>query len=446
MSVILCSYLARNRPGLLDHDLVAQYLRLKRPEDVARLAASLAPRAKKFDPAQLAEQALALKIAADLAFVEQQEQLLAKMNANTLFELHRMLHGTNAWDWMANDHPERLRDPISAQLAYHLRVVWGKIPGLADREAKQAEVVLKAADERVTKLHRPMLPCDLETAIRYATNEPNAPWSALKTGFIEFLGYSSIRDAITRDSMLAGMPTVVLLKPAKQPLDKEILPGETLTADDLQLPKENRDAVPSSEQRSIDMQDYLDRFKPRQDVPDYIGSWAKEEFDTQWAPGVKYEFRLAKLAKDFYDFWQLHGEHYIKSDPETVKRAKRIKPAKQRGADSSLLARQRTKFPDLTNACLSFISRLERFPNDPAAWRLAVDQFTQQNPSELPPQTAVTTAQDFLGSLWNAASSPKKALEIITTLLSRKGFKNLEEDVVRKCLALLAEAKRRAAE
>jgi hypothetical protein len=106
--------------------LIRDYLALteERAGEIAHLAAVMAPKISgKFNSTSLVGRALLLDASARERLASERSAVIGRMNLNTLLDLHRRLHGKDDRDYLAENNPERLSDPLAGPLVERMQDV-----------------------------------------------------------------------------------------------------------------------------------------------------------------------------------------------------------------------------------------------------------------------------------------------------------------------------------
>jgi hypothetical protein len=89
---------------------IREYLKIDDSREVARLAASLAPKPQTFDPVALVDSAIALQVEAEIGLIRRRAQMVAEMNLQTLLQLAQKL---DVHEKVFATHDEMFSDPIA---------------------------------------------------------------------------------------------------------------------------------------------------------------------------------------------------------------------------------------------------------------------------------------------------------------------------------------------
>lgn len=422
-------YLTNLLPGPVDHDLVARYLLLKRPEDLAIIAAPMAPRAKLFDPDRLVETALALLTSANSVFSDHQRKLLEQMNSGTLLELNRKINGGFDHDLTAYDDPERLDDPVASPLVHHLRRIREDMPAkVSQQESKWVADVLGSIAHPT-----PALPCSLEKAIRYATGEKKSvPWKTLECAFIDRLGLMMIENAIQRDTPSGSRVTTRTHKTGQPQSEPTVQSGAPAAPGDAQALPKAPDTIPSRDDRLAALQVQLKAFKPLWRAPEYIAIRATEQYNSRKKHGISDEIQLASLVERFRDFWKTHKSTY-------VSRVAAQKAAKASGARGATGKREPKKYRELTELFCAVLNERSQFPKNLDEAKLEINGLI--NSHRMTKRISKGNALKFLSTLWNAVHTPNKQSEILGSIVRKKGFQTIQMDFALECAAEISKLK-----
>lgn len=428
------SYLSRLNPGPVDHELVRQYLCLKRPKDLAIIAASMAPRAEHFNPEQLMQNALALLTAADSLFLDQQKQLLQQMSAKTLLELGRVLNDDFDHDLTAYQNPDPLYDPKAAPLINHLRGIRENMP----------EEALRQEHERIAKILSPVgdtipLPCSLEKALRYATGEKTIPLEALEQGFSDSLGLMLIDNTIGRESH-TGLRISTIPHDSSQPPSEQKTQLDNMSAiHDPQILPTTANALSSREDRLTELRKRRAAFIPLWSAPDDVIDRAKKLLLELKKNKITDNSHLAEIVEGFRDFWGKYKAIYVGHFKEAKKHKSQVKKTKQKAGRAGTASREITKWRKVTETFCAYLQDESIYPESEDKLNLYFNSF--KDSPQMPENASESNALKFLTHLWRAEDNPSKSSKILEELLSKDGFKTLQMEPARECVEMLAAQK-----
>ena len=383
--------------------LIQAYLSLGATAETAALAAAMAPRASEFDPALLIDQALALETEVEAGVKRQREAMVARMGNADLFILLKKLRVENLDDKF-DPHNERLQDPI---IGPALRKYHETAPPDYLKLAEQWRIadVLAAADKR-TYLPRPILPCILEEALRYAANAPKAPWSALEKAHEDCREISiPFNDEGEGAAYLKSLPLVKQLKLLKS--------SKTIV-----LPTRFIPAGPSPE--------ILESTIPGSNTIEGVDS----NPDDSNAESIFTERDLAALVSDFYSFWQEHGSFY--EEKEKLFRDKGATGASIRDRKVWI---SRTKDFVKSDDLKKFLEYAPRLQTNKFFQRALDSFFESYKKAGTNSPAAKEKTKKFLFTLFTHRDKKMAAHQLITfkKTLNTSGIKSMSDDTVLEC-------------
>ncbi|MCX6879385.1 MAG: hypothetical protein NTW21_37125 [Verrucomicrobia bacterium] len=414
---------------------IRDYLKLKNAAGVARLAASMAPRPKAFDPVALVDAAFALQAEAEARLIRRREAMVGRMNFNTLLALARELGVSDRI--LAGEDDEILSDPVAGPLLRFLQTAMrGNSAECAALEAARFKEALASADARTTH-PRPSLPCDLDAALRYAANAPDVPWPVLERAFKDFLGlhrikgeaeqhrryHTDLKEQLDRNTkVLANLK----LKATTDPQD--LKSQQRLELQLTQL----RDSI--AEWKTVWF--YQEYFVPGSAAPADVGEETARIYEEYWQSpdSVSKEASLVFFATDFHAFWQTHGEAYLRLHVAAEKEKEAVTKRNRQAGAKGAATRERKYWLGHTNAFVSYLTD-DKNRRHPAAIQDSVTTFAARHSGLNDPQ-AIDRLKDFLGTLCNPAARDCDAATIRATL-HKCGIKACTEATICECLKLL---------
>jgi len=431
--------------GPSDPIAIQDYLNLQNAGEIARLAASMAPQPKNFDPVALVGAAFALQTEAAADLIRRRETMADKMNFSTLLALARELGVSDKIH--AGEDDEKLSDPVAGPVIRSLQtVIHGDSAACAARNAALIKEALASADAR-TKRPRPSLPCDLEDALLYAANPPSTPWPVLERAFKDFLGLYRLKDDTRRrqtqeaeQQALVDLHsrTLAKLKAANSHAPRH-LSAVRETEQQLKISKENLGAWQA-------IRNYHENFAPgASQAPPTVTEETDEIYAFYWQPpgSVSEESSLVFFATDFHAFWHAHGKAYLRLHATTEKKKEMAaKQSRQAGAKGAP-ARDHSKWIERTTAFITYL-KCDSKRKLPDAIQDSVTAFAAQH-SGLTDRKAIAKLRDFLGTLCNPAACGWDAATTRYTL-EKCGIKSCADATIHECLKLLNAALNRGRE
>ena len=414
---------------------IRDYLNLKCAREVARLAASMAPRSKSFDPIALVNAALVLRTEAEAGLVRCRESMVGRMNFSTLLDLARELRVSDKIH--ASEDDEKLSDPVTGPvLRFIQKVVHGNSAECAAKDAARVEEALAIADGR-TMLSRPSLPCDLERALRYSANDPDSPWPVLERAFKDFLGIYR-----TKCEAEQGINYRTDIKKQLDQNTKELADLKLKAKADPELLLSQRKLEEGIKQLGAvvnewkAIQFYRDFFIPGSETPPGVAEESARIYEVYWHPpgSVFQESSLAFFATDFHAFWQTHGQTYFHLHAADEKQKEAVANRNRKSATKAAETRDHKKWLGHTT---SFITFLRKHGNNktPAAIQNLVKTYAWDY-SALKDKGAKAKVEAFLGTLCNPAGGDWNA-STARGVLQKSGIKACAETTIDECLSLL---------
>jgi hypothetical protein len=404
--------------GNVDLRLVEHYLNLDDSNELARLAAIMAPRPSRFDARALVDAAITLQEEAEVSMVRKRELLASRMNFNTLLETLSVLHVENSLIFSDGTEPE-YSDPKAGPLLRIARAVvvesnaLSRVEKLAILQAELEELA------RIRGIPLPPTPCDTITALRFAAHEDNAPDGLLIDAFKEFLGLSHDADARCEDeSTWRELQSVQAeIARSKKPSDHQLAELERLK---------------KTVQRIEDDRECRESFSPEKGLPDHLREKGHDLFERHWSA---IEPKLSKqdfhwLAKEFHDFWTRHKKSFVRRFRGEEKRRNAISAKRKEVARRGAEAREQKRWDSLTvQFCQCLINRKVR-----ASQSLPAELMTEYfgHLKSKPSKARQEKMRDFFGALWvMAVANPPS--DDTSPLRRCKGFEVMSDEAIMKC-------------
>lgn len=421
--------------GAVDQAAIRDYVNLTEPAEIARLAAAMAPRPEAFDADALVDSAIALGLAAEAGLIRRREAMAAGMNFSTLLALNNQLGCSDRL--YAHESDECCSDPVKGPALRFFQNFWTAVSIATEtKDTERIHRALEAADGR-TKLPRPELPCDLEPALRYAANTPDAPWPVLELAFKDFIGLDRIkREAAQRQEYHRDMEgqldrdTAALAKlKIKTTCDPQRHLSQRKLEEKIKTAQDNLAAW-----RKVEC--YRESFTPGCQAPTAVAE-KTEIFYAEYCqhPGCVFmESALAFFASEFRSFWQTYGGAYLRLHEEVGKRMKSVTETNRRSGAKGALARDHKKWIEHTTAFIRHLGG-DSERKKPGAIQNSVATYVERH-SGLKDKKALAKLKDFLGTLGNPAARQWNAATARQTL-QNCGIKACSEDTIHECLKLL---------
>ncbi len=422
--------------GSTDERAIQDYLAIQDDGEIARLAALMAPRQGTFNPATLVDAAIALQTETKAGLIRRREAIVATMNYSTLLALQQAL-GFSLCLYV-DDDDERLLDPIVGP-------VLGRLHSTVSAGFKQSDAleneriasVLACADKRAN-LSRPSLPCDLEDALRYATNSPRVPWPALQSAFMDFLGVSrNTRDQEQRDDDEESLRnqiehTARIIAGLKKNLKND---SQTLasTIDHERKLQKLQDDLVSLEALKC----YCENFEPGVYTPPNVAKESSAIFAEYWqqSQSVKSDRLLAWFSSEFYSFWEKHRIAYQKLHTATEKAKSAKAKTHSKAASLAAKAREKAKWLKHTRDFVKFAND-NKSPARDSSELIETFAAAHCGLGTIPAQIKV---REFLGMLSSYANRDFDTCAIIGGI-RKSGIKALSDNAIRECHSLLKTA------
>jgi hypothetical protein len=297
----------------INHALLHEYLNMDSPDEIARLAASMAPLRTEFLVAKdVVDAAVSIRREATAHVASLRRNILRRMSPETLLKLTSELKLEDLANGIGDDNWRLIYDPLIGPVLERLLEHPPEAPGTinASSAPEVIENALYEAIEQANKRTTLRLPfpttCTMEEALRYAANEPAADWGMLEQAFRAFWvvsphGWMSGEDAKTTFKY-QGVLIRDALYLAELPKNSELrLPyldhNEMLIADLTNLFENNR---------------FRERWQPGAPLPTNFVEELEVIYPLFWPePGRLGDLSLLKiLSYDFHGFWQKHRGTY----------------------------------------------------------------------------------------------------------------------------------------
>jgi hypothetical protein len=421
--------------GDSDSLAIRAYLAIEqKPEDIAKLAAIMAPRQEVFDPKDLVDAAVSLQTEAEAGLVRTRETLVEPMNYRTLLTLARELNVLEP-----GEQQKQLQDPVAGPVIRRMHVIQNASTEITRaRNDAQISKALAAADNR-TQTDRPQLPCDLEVALRYAVDAESQPWELLKGAFVDFLGVFESEakaeiEAENEEALTADIDHVTRVLAAL-----EMKPQDSPGRDDSLREHEGKLENLKSALSSIEcIKAYRLSFTPGTVAPEDLAQEASATFARYWSTpkGVR-ESNLAWLCTEFHQFWQEHGAAYVDRHERALRRAEVTRQKKSAAGRRGSEKRLRRTWMERTDAFINFVQEDGGMPS-PRAIPELIESFVHQG-LDLKHSDTRRKARDFFGALCIKLNNEFDESGIMQ-ILEPCGLGKIDEDTVRKCHAALREA------
>ncbi len=401
--------------GPCDEARIEQYLAVNVDDATLQLAADLMAKGPAKTHADGVDDALRLKIESGAVAAKMRESILEEMNFETLLGLlFRIGHNftTLGMDRHIADLDDRVRGPV-------LRMFERRVPGLPKEPPRQRELDIESALRRAkarTLVPFPEIPCDLESALRFAVDAGQVPWAILKKAFIDFWG------------------TDLACEAESSALEQRIATNRNRLATSTGSDRATLKLQIRTDVGELKLQkafvDHRRFFKPyKSAVPKPIARLLSSS--TLWdKPGrVGSESVLADLTVGFYDFWQKHQKVYLnhgKSKSQKNKKSGRLGVVTKMGA---IWTERTERFVQL---CRGDVPRVDDLADSQPFRELLKAEGLRD------PRTVKKTA-GFFRTLLNHIHQPPAAEvnETIVDLLANEGVQAIDAETVAICLAKL---------
>ena len=419
--------------GSTDERAIQDYLAVQDDGEIARLAALMAPKQKTFDPAALVDAAMALQTETKAGLIRRRMAMVNYMNYRTLLSLQNKL-GLLLSPYV-DDDDERLHDPIAGPvLSRMLSTIFAGYKQSDALEKTEITSVLASADTRTT-LSRPTLPCDLEYALRYATNSPKVQWMVLQDAFVDFLGINRItrvqgqREEDEKSLKEQIEHTVQIIA--------EIKMNPNSDSEKLNSAREHEEELKRFQNRLTSLEaetKYGKSFVPGAIIPSDVEKASSEIFANYWQEpkSVKSEKSVAWFSTEFNAFWEKHSGAYKKihaaaEKARSAKAEKNRKAAKKGSAsrEGKRWVKQTENFVMLLNANRATLSNRSDL----------IEKYAAQH-SGVRSDAAKLKVQGFLATLASYSDREFDGLAM-GEILRNIGIKDLNEEAIRQCLMLM---------
>lgn len=366
-----------------DLALVDYYLKIGDDESLLQRTPVVCPTAGEHDPGKLFRDAEDLHLQSVGAAARLRKRLLLGMNQNTLRELaDRVLDPELLFEYVfisgRQDSLTRLEeDPVRGPVLEMIRQR-ALLPKPKDLEMEEK---LESASEQPY----PGLPCELEKALKWATDDPNVPFKILERAFFDW----------------------------------------TTTV------------VESTGMRKSTMERHRTSFKPdgrRQRRQKKLTDQAKNLIAVALGdpPRVKFESHLLFFRTEFRRFWKKHATAYKQQAEKRSFTNRELAP----GGPTS---RMRTVWADRTEAFVRGIQGHDLPRSGTDEWNMLVNKFAESQPSDRRTQVKIC---GFIKTLYAHASEPLSD-ELISTLielLKLEKISAVDEETIRSCMKILSSA------
>lgn len=390
-------------------DAIQRYLDLVDDGELERLAATMAPKGKGFDPSVLIAQASALQAEAAAELVRRRELLVQSMDLATLSNLAGRW-GIPEVSLIHIIHDDRFfDDPIQGPVLRRISSLMCKMPlpqefGDLFLGEKPMDALNRASSR--TSLRRPLPGSTLEDLLRFAANIPeeSVSWEILNGAFIDFLrlwcqtttDFNDFRESLTRGP------------------DSE--------------QKESKKSSISARTEEFDKARtrFYDSFTPGHQFSSDIVELVHRAYAECWRDGIsapQWLQRFAWLADEFPPFWQRFGQAYCAIHQARVKAAAEAEAEIRKGLSKrSAEARRkggkgvhRREFIRWKTVTSDFIRFLEKNFDGPSLTNLGdhVETFVRSMPGG--PQLR-NNALEFLRTLGTAVTKDEEARSVLETL------------------------------
>ena len=416
-----------------DEAAIRKYLDVKDVGHISELATGMAPKTEYFNPTALADAAIALSDAINAGLIRQREDMAANMSYMTMIELLQRLGVRH--EIYSNENDIHFDDAVVGPVLRRMRFMVNALKNCGTREDASIADDLTNADAR-TRLTRPTLPCDLERALRYATNAPKISWQTLQDAFRDFIGIhwinTKMREHLTRQAeTLDGRIRRVTGRLAEMGKKKG---GDPATLISKQKNEADLKALQAEQSELLEIRDYPTRFKPGTKTPYKVNEASDTIYAASWQnPGsVTNDQAMAWLSTEFHAFWQDHQPAYMKLCDDAERGRKRKKENKRKAGSLGLASREH---PLWLNRTKDFLKFLETNPLGSSDLSGSISAFADKH-SGLNTVRAKGKVRDFLGALSMHLDRDFDAAAIMPPLRT-SGIKALPEEAVRECFDLI---------
>jgi len=402
-------------PGALDYAAVEEFLRLLNPKTevdcVAQLAASVALNAKGASVADRVQSAIAIQAEAEKAVILRRDSILATMNFPTV---QRLVEKLVSLDSASSEGEEREQGPYRSTLSAaleQLEQVKKEPPLKFDSEGIQG--ILEQADKR-TKIPRPGVPCDLITALRYASGMNSTPSGALEKAFTDFLCIIRLEREMKVDSDEA----------ARLQLEAFAKAPNRLGMKDLKILQQWRSWLE-------DRRKFLHDFAPGTKPPGNIARETNELVNSRWKSSDSVSLdSLAWLAADFHPFWKKHQLSYLQQHAKFVSVQKKTAKTKRDSGGRGVDNREYKRWVGFVQGWLQYADSSGRFPNK------VVDTYVSE--AKIKTEDARRKVAGFLRMLQEHVAK-KSAVDDVVERLQETGMKSMNPRILQACAHMLNE-------
>jgi len=399
-----------------DRSIVREYFNLKTASEVAHLAALLGDTQENDrTPESLVELAAGLHRAAETWLHERRKTLAARMGLKTLEDAVGMVGAPNPQHDTPLVNTLLIRDPVAGPLIERLlemREHNGELFYTADSSEREHGV----ADSK-PKEGSSILPCSLETALRYVTGDETLPDNVLIQAFKDCLLVSPTR---TRSENHAEQHKTSRFR---HYVDGYFAPMVA----DLELFDPDRETLGDSLYifyRKLMKYEQADAFRANfkhgdgDKSPKAVQDEADKSFALYWrgVRAVNSEAKVAWLADHFQKFWRIYGDDYRQHHKYNQPGAEDKRRKNHEAGELSAIARERTKWLEKTKQFILFVKNNGNARSSRDLIPL-VREFSE-DPGSPTTKDAREKQEEFLGTLCNPGNRKKDEYALLELLKS----------------------------
>lgn len=294
-----------SRANTVDYKAVQEYLILKmaNPDEIARLATMMAPKHDGFNLEALIDAALDLSTGVATRIELRRDGILDSMNIDTALLLARRL-GFPASIEPGKPNGIPLNNPFVRGVYWKVasRLVKGK--PVDPWEYKGADLLEDgfALAEKLTTLDRPALPCSLDMALRFITDENKVAREVLERVYLD----SFVIPKLTKEED----DEMIFLKKAANDISNKLCEDNLDEAQQIEL-NDHLKLVGDNLTLLKERIPFRESFSPGKKIPASCMPWAADLTESWRRPDYVDKWLMMELLwSDIRTHWNIHGGAY----------------------------------------------------------------------------------------------------------------------------------------
>jgi len=352
-----------------------------------------------------------IQVEAKMAVILRRDSILATMNLTTVQRLVEILISL---DSASSEGEELEHGPYRSILSAALeRIEQAKEGPPLKFDSKGIQDILEQADRRTTN-PRPESPCDLVTALRYASGVNRMANASLEKAFNDFLCIIRLQREMKVNSEEA----------LRLQLDDFAKAPNKLGSKELRILQKWISWLD-------DRRKFLHDFAPGMKPPGNIARETSELVESRWkiSDSVTLDL-LAWLAADFYPFWKKHQRSYLQQHAK-AESARKEKTEKNRTAGGiGVENREHTKWIKFVEDWLQYADSRDMRPNK------IINDFVGK--TEIKTKNARRKAAGFLQILQEHVAR-KSDVNGVVEQIRQTGMKSMNSRILQACAHVLNE-------